>query len=311
MSGVLKNKDILITGGCGFIGSNLAENLSENNIIKIMDNLVSGKTANVSGLKNIKVVKADVRDFPAVQNALKGVDLVFHEASNVFVQKSLEEPQYDAENNIIGTINILEACRKNDVKRIVYASSCAVYGDPKELPINEKHPCGPKSPYGASKKAVENYCRLYNELYGIETVSLRYFNVYGPRQDPSSPYSGVISIFIKNILNNKQLFIYGDGNQTRDFVNIKDVVDANILSALSKNAVGKSINIGTGKQTSLNELVGVLKKITNKNVKAIYKSTRPGDIKHSAADISSAKKILEFSPKISLENGLRELLKKS
>ena len=305
----LKNKNIIITGGCGFIGSNLAEELSKNNHIKIIDNLVSGKVANISGFKNTNFIRADIKNFSAIQAAFESADIVFHQAANIFVQTSIENPQYDAENNIIGTINVLEACRKHNVEKIVCASSCAVYGDPQKTPIPENHILNPKSPYGASKKALEIYCKLYNELYGIKTVCLRYFNVYGPKQNPSSPYSGVISIFTKNISQNKPVTIYGDGNQTRDFINVKDVVNANILSAISEKSAGNSINVGTGKQISLNNLVGILQKLTGKGVKSLYKPERSGDIKHSFADITKAKKILDFKPKISIEAGLKQLLK--
>lgn len=306
---MLSGKNILVTGGCGFIGSNLAERLSkEGNNVKIADNLVSGKMENIKDIK-AQFFNIDVRDFSAINCALGDIDLVFHEASNVFVQKSLEAPAYDAENNIVGTINLLEACRKNDVKRVVYASSCAIYGDPEKIPVRENHPLAPKSPYGISKRTAEEYCNVYYNIYGIETVCLRYFNVYGPRQDPSSSYSGVISIFIKNIISNKPIIVYGDGNQTRDFINVADVVDANILSAVSKKSAGKAINIGTGKETSLNGLIATLKKITGKDVEAVYKDARQGDIRNSVSDISLAKKILGFSPKVSLEDGLKDLLK--
>ena len=308
---MITSKNILITGGCGFIGSSLVKKLSTaetNNKVTVLDNLVSGKLENISDIKNVEFRKSDIRDFQTVKDAVKDIDFVFHEAANIFVQKSIVNPVYDAQNNILGTLNLLEACRLTNVTKVVIASSCAVYGMPIKSPIKENHVLLPTTPYGVSKKASEDYCRLYNELYGIKTVSLRYFNVYGLGQDPSNPYSGVISKFLKNVLNNKPVVIYGDGKQTRDFINVKDIVNANILSMLSKNAVGHSINLGTGNQTSINDLVSLLEKINGEKIETIYENAKIGDIKNSVSDTKLAKKILNFSPKIDLESGLKELL---
>jgi len=303
---LLKDKNILITGGCGFIGSCIAKTLVSENDVKILDNLSSGRLENIAEIRGrVEMHSADIRG--DISSYFEGIDVVFHEAANVFIQKSIDDPHYDASVNISGTLNILEACRKHDVGRVVYASSSAVYGDPVGLPIREDHPLHPKVPYGVSKMLGEQYCRVYHELYGLETVSLRHFNVYGPNQRADSPYSGVIAIFINNALHEKPLTIYGDGSQIRDFVNVKDVVSTNIAAATSKKAVGKAINVGTGVQTSLHRLVDILSEIAGKKLDIVYAPARAGDIKNSVADITLAKDVLGFVPNVSLKEGLSEL----
>lgn len=303
----MKDKNIIITGGAGFIGSHLAEELSKTNDVKIIDDLSSGFIQNIAEFKNkVNFVKADIRS-KEIQKEFENIEIVFHQAANIEIAKSFKNPLPSTEVNILGTLNILEACRKFDC-RLIFASSTSIYGEPKNLPIKENHTLNPTSPYALSKKIGEEYCKLYSEIYGLKTLSLRYFNVYGPKQRATSPYSGVISIFIRNLLNNKPLIIYGDGEQTRDFVNVKDVAQANILAARSK-VLGKAINIGTGKQTSINQLVKILAKITGKKLEVIHKSQRIGDVKYSLADITLAKELLNWEPKISLESGLRELVK--
>ena len=302
-----KNRTILVSGGCGFIGSHIAEQLCAENSVRIIDNLSSGRMENIKGLNIERFLEWDIRkQSKELYGLFEGVDIVFHEAANIFINKSIEDPGYDAETNIVGLINILEACRKSKVKRIVFASSSAVYGDPISLPIKETHPLKPDSPYAVSKIAGEYYCKLYNELYGLETVCLRYFNVYGPRQDPNNPYSGVIAIFANNIMNDLPLTIYGDGEQTRDFVSVADVAKVNILAAESKKAVGKILNIGTGQSTSINELVELMR---TKETAIKYEPARLGDSRESVADTIYTKAILGFTAEIDIKRGLRNYLR--
>jgi len=300
---MLQNKNLLITGGAGFIGSNIASELADGNQIRILDNMSTGKLSNFQEISDkIDLINSDIRK--NISNHFEDIDIVFHEAANISINKSIKNPIYDAESNIIGTLNILEACRKHGVKRLVFASSCAVYGDPIQIPISEEHPLNPKTPYAIGKMACEYYCKVYNELYGLETVSLRYFNVYGKNQSSNNPYSGVIAIFIDSALKNKPFIVYGDGKQTRDFINVKDVVRANIFAATSKKVVGKIINIGTGKKTSLNTLISMIEEIIGKKLMVQYKSARIGDIKHSCADITFARNVLDFEPSVDLKEGI-------
>jgi len=304
----IEDRSIAVTGGAGFIGSWIAESLADANRVLVLDNLITGKKANLTKLKSkIKFINSDIRDAKKVASCLKGTDMVFHQAANVQIPKSVEDPVFDSGINIGGTLNILEACRVHDVGRIVFASSSAVYGEPAALPLKESHEKVPKSPYAASKLVAETYVRIYGELYGLGTASLRYFNVYGPKQNPDSPYSGVISIFIKNIRSGNPLTVFGDGRQTRDFVSVRDVVRANLMAAESKNT-GFAVNVGTGKRISLNDIMSILEKLSGTKLKIIRKNARQGDVKHSCADTSLAEKLLGFRAKTGLEEGLKELL---
>lgn len=306
---VPEGKNITVTGGAGFIGSWIAEALCEKNSVKVLDDFSSGKTENVGHMRgDVKVIKGDIRKADLVSKALEDSHAVFHQAANVQIPASIKDPLMDAEINVTGTLNVLEACRRHDVKRLVFSSSSAVYGEPESLPLSEDSRLNPKSPYALSKLTGDQYVRLYNDLYGIKTVSLRYFNVYGRRQNADSPYSGVISIFIRNIREGKALTVFGDGEQTRDFVNVRDVVNANLLSLGSKNATGKAINIGTGTSVSLNVMIGMLEKISGRKMKVVYGKEREGDIKHSKADITLARKVLGYEPAVGLEQGLGELV---
>ncbi|MFH0956499.1 MAG: NAD-dependent epimerase/dehydratase family protein [Candidatus Aenigmatarchaeota archaeon] len=259
-------------------------------------------------MRNASVVKGDLRDAGAVSKAVKGVGIVFHEGANVLIPTSVKDPSMDAEVNIRGTLNVLESCRRHDVKRMVFASSSAIYGNPIKLPVAESHAPFPMSPYALSKFCAEGYVRLYHELYGLKTVSLRYFNVYGPGQNADSPYSGVISVFMKNLAEGRLLTVYGDGLQTRDFVNVSDVVCANLLAAESEKSAGMAFNIGTGTSVSVNGLIGVLKSLTKRETEVAYKARREGDVMHSCADIRLARKTLGYEPKVKLEDGLKEML---
>jgi len=305
---------ICITGGAGFIGSHIAEECVKKGYeVIVFDNFSTGKKENLSFVKNypdahLKIIKADVSDYKAVAKAVKGCDAVFHEAAVASVQKSIENPPATFESNAKGTLNVLEASRTNGVKKVIFACSAAIFGDHPEIPKREDSPVLPKSPYGADKYISEVYLRLYNELYNVTTISLRYFNVFGPRQDPSSPYSGVISIFTSRIAQGKEITVFGDGKQYRDFIFVKDVVQANML-ALEKIQSGfHYYNVGYGKATDLNTLIAILQKIYNKDITVNYADARAGDIKESVTDPSKIIKELGFAPNYTVEEGLKILV---
>ena len=291
-----------ITGGAGFIGSNLAEALASENEVVVIDDLSFGKLQNLDGI-NVKLIRGSVTDLPLLRSAFDGVDCVFHLAAIASVQRSVEDPLKTNEVNICGTLNALVAARDAGVKKFVFASSAAVYGDSPELPKIEDMVPDPKSPYAITKIAGEHYCRVFQELYGIDTVALRFFNVFGPKQDPSSEYSGVISRFISAVLKGEQPAVYGDGEQTRDFVLVKDVVQACEIAAAGE-ATGV-YNVARGESTSLNRLVRILGKITGKDVRPKYVAARAGDIRHSLADVEK----LGYRPEHTVEEGLRETVR--
>jgi UDP-glucose 4-epimerase len=303
---------ILVTGGAGFIGSHIVDRLLKEEIeVIVIDNFLTGQRENVAHHKNRKdfhLVEGDIRNAKLVKKVLKDVDAVFHEAALVSVPRSIENPLLTNEVNVLGTLNLLEACRDADVKKFIYGSSSAVYGETETLPKTEELAPHPISPYAVSKLAAENYVKVYWKVYGLNTVCLRYFNVYGPRQT-YSPYSGVITIFINRLLKGKPPIIYGDGEQTRDFTHIEDVVEANMLALTRKAASGEIFNIATGKPTTINQLAAVLQKIMKTNLKPMYTQPRLGDIKHSYADITKARKLLRYIPRVSLKNGLTQLVK--
>jgi len=305
---------ICITGGAGFIGSHIAEEcVNKGYEVIVFDNFSTGKKENLSFVKNfigssLKIVKGDVADYKAVSKAVKGCDAVFHEAAVASVQKSIENPPVTFESNAKGTLNVLEASRNNGVTKVIFACSAAIFGDHPEIPKREDSPVLPKSPYGADKYISEVYLRLYNELYNLTTVSLRYFNVFGPRQDPSSPYSGVISIFTTRIAQGKDITVFGDGKQYRDFIFVKDVVQANMLALEKLHSGFHYYNVGYGKATDLNTLITILQKIYQKEITVNYTDARPGDIKESVTDPSKIIKELGFTPGYSVEEGLRILV---
>jgi nucleoside-diphosphate-sugar epimerase len=305
--------EILVTGGAGFIGSNLVDRLLEDGFkVKVIDDLSTGDKQNLAHLENnesFEFIEGNIQDFDLIKKTVKGVDAVFHEAALVSVTRSVEDPLLSNEINVKGSLNLLKSCVNANVKRFVYASSCAVYGDAKVLPIPEDLSAKPLSPYAVDKLATENYAKVFYEVYGLETVGLRYFNVYGPRQK-YGPYSGVISIFIKRFLENKPPTIYGDGEQTRDFVNVKDVVEANMLTLSKRDIAGEVFNISSGKAFTINKIVKIIQKITNKeSIDPVYAEPRLGDIKHSYAKITKAQRNLQFEPKVQLEKGLEQLIK--
>jgi nucleoside-diphosphate-sugar epimerase len=304
----LKFKKVLVTGGAGFIGSHLVDALVAADCdVTVFDNLSTGHLSNLKYSENrITFYKADIRDQDILVKASKDCDIIFHQAAVVSVSQTVENPVDSAMVNDMGTLFVLEAARKNRIRRVILASSCAVYGDEPELPKHEDMRLKPQSPYAVQKFSGECYARLYFDLYGVETVSLRYFNVYGPRQDPSSPYSGVISIFMTKASTKKAPVIFGDGNQFRDFIFVKDVVKANLLAANRNKAQGKIFNIGTGKNIRINELWQMIRQLTGNLIEPRYEPARAGDIRESVASIDLAQKDLGFEPEYSFERGLEE-----
>ncbi len=300
----MKNKKVVVTGGLGFIGSHLIESLNENNNVIIVDNQSSGDIKNVKGFDFTKI-DTNLGDITQLnlENIFEGADYVFHMAAMTSVTQSVMDPIGCNEINITGTLKVLEAARKCGVKKLVFSSSAAVYGDTESLPITEKIPINPLSPYAVAKATGELYCNVYSEIYGLPTVALRYFNVFGPRQNPESNYASVIPIFVDKILKNETPIIYGDGEQTRDFVHVKRVVEANILSAESKET--GVFNIGLGKSTSINQLFEIVKNAIGKDIEPKYEDERAGEIKHSFADISKAKSI-GYMPKGDLVDDLSD-----
>ncbi|MBC8520993.1 MAG: SDR family oxidoreductase [Methanomicrobia archaeon] len=297
---------IVITGGAGFIGSNLAEELSKekDNEIIIVDDLSTGRIENLKTFnQNIKFVRGSIMDLDLLKMIFEDVDYVFHQAAIPSVPRSIKDPIASNNANINGTLNVLVAAKDSSVKKVIYASSSSVYGDTPELPKREDMTANPKSPYAVTKLVGEYYCDVFNEVYGLNTISLRYFNVYGPRQDPYSDYAAVIPRFINMVSENKSPVIYGDGEQTRDFTFVKDVVRANIFAAKS-DAKGV-YNIANGNRISINELAEMIMKLMGKNLKPVHDAPREGDVKHSLGDISRAKKDLGYEPRYSLEEGLR------
>jgi UDP-glucose 4-epimerase len=307
---------ILVTGGAGFIGSHIVDRLLEEDFeVIVIDNLEFGKMENIAhhqNEKNFHFVRGDIRNWQFVNETMKDVDAVFHEAALASVALSVQDPILTNEVNVSGTLHLLKAAADLGVKRFVYASSAAVYGETRTPEKREDEASSPKSPYGVSKLAAEKYAKSFFEVYGLETVSLRYFNVYGPRQsvDLKGQYGSVITIFLSRLLRNMSPIIFGDGEQTRDFVYVKDVAQANVLAMTSKNAVGECFNIGTGTRISVNQVAQVLKSLINKKeIKNVYADPRPGDIRHGYADISKAKRMLNYIPKFSFEKGIADLVK--
>ncbi|RLG42750.1 MAG: nucleoside-diphosphate sugar epimerase [Thermoproteota archaeon] len=305
---------VLVSGGAGFIGSHIVELLLSRNEVErvlVLDNFFTGKLDNLKPFlkdQRLKIVRGDIRNRDLVKKLIKEVDFVFHQAAIVSVPLSIKEPELTNDVNVNGTINLLEAALDSDIERFVYASSCAIYGNPDSLPIREESRIDPLSPYAASKLAAESYCRAFYQSYGLKTVCLRYFNVYGPRQ-AGGAYSGVISIVMRQILEGKSLTIRGDGSQTRDFVFVKDVAEANLLASERDEAVGKVFNIGTGKAITIKELAEIISSITGRNTGIKYVPMLKGEVLHSVADITLARRVLGYNPKFTLEEGLRRTFK--
>ena len=306
-------KPILVTGGAGFIGSNLVERLlEEKEKVIVFDNLSTGRIENIKnfqGKPNFRFIKGDLNNQEDVERVVKEVDFIFHQAAIPSVARSISDPKKTFEANILGTLNLLIAARKHRIKKIIYASSSSIYGETKILPKREEMPVNPLSPYALSKYSGEKVCQFFSSLYNLPTLSLRYFNVFGPRQNPNSEYSAVIPKFIFSFLKNERPIIYGDGKQTRDFTFVGNVVEANLKALYSQSKEGDYFNIACGRQTSLLELVEILNKIFSKNLKPYFQKKRTGDVVNSFADIKKSKEILRYQPKVFLEKGLEETVK--
>jgi nucleoside-diphosphate-sugar epimerase len=296
----------LVTGGAGFIGSHLAEELlRRGQHVRVADSLITGKRANLARLEAAEFVEGDLADLPFAAQAVAGMDYVLHQAAIPSVPRSVDDPVTSNRANITATMNTLWAAKNAGVKRLVYAASSSAYGNTPTLPKREDMATNPLSPYALQKLVGEQYCRLFTSLYGFETVSIRYFNVFGPRQDPGSPYSGVISQFATALLAGREPTIYGDGEQTRDFTYVANVVDGVLRACEAPKANGEIINVATAGRISLNDLVRVMNAIIGSNVKPVYKEPRAGDVRDSQADISKAEKLLGYKPTVSLEDGLK------
>jgi UDP-glucose 4-epimerase len=296
-----------VTGGAGFIGGHLVAGLvSEGWDVRVLDDFSSGREANLADVADaVEVLRGDVRDADALARAVAGVEVVFHQAALASVPLSISEPLRTHAVNVDGTLHVLEASRRAGVRRVVYAASSSAYGDGEELPKLETLPACPLSPYALQKYAGELYCGLYTSLYGLETVALRYFNIFGPRQDPASEYAAVIPRFLCAALAGEGVTIYGDGGQTRDFAFVQDAVRANLLAAEAERAPGAVINVATGRRTSLNELWGAIREITGSRSEAVHVAPRVGDVRDSVADLSRARELLGFEPAVDLREGLR------
>ena len=302
----MKNKNVLITGGAGFIGSNLVKYLiEEGNSVTVLDNFMSGYRSNLKLFPSIRIIKGDVRDKNVVETAMKGAEIVFHLAASVGNKRSIDNPIMDAEINVIGTLQVLEAVRKEGVRKIVTSSSAGIFGELKTIPIKEDHPIEPDSPYGCTKLCEEKLCLSYSKLYDIEVICLRYFNVYGQNQRFDA-YGNVIPIFVFRMLRNESILIYGDGEQTRDFVHVEDVVQANIKAAEIEGVSG-AFNIASGKRVTINRLVEIISK--KNEVKIEYIAERQGDVRHSLADISLAHEKFNYTPNVELEWGIKNYIK--
>ena len=295
----------LITGGAGFIGSNVARLLVEQGYdVVALDNLSTGYRQNLNELTRVRLVEADVRDEATVHRAMDGVDVVFHLAASVGNTRSIENPLDDSDINVLGTLRILEAARRNRVRKIVCSSSAAIFGELKHLPIREDHPCEPDTPYGVSKLAEEKHCLAYAKLYELEAVCLRYFNVYGLNQRYDA-YGNVIPIFAHLLLHGKSLTVYGDGEQTRDFVNVRDVARANLQAAQTRGVSG-AFNVASGEAITVNQLVELIREASGIDPKVAYDPPRKGDVRHSRADISAARIAFDYNPSVELSAGLAE-----
>jgi UDP-N-acetylglucosamine/UDP-N-acetyl-alpha-D-glucosaminouronate 4-epimerase len=298
----------VVTGGAGFIGSHIASALVEHGAtVRVIDNLSTGYHKNIEAIgSNIDFVKADVADEQALNKVLRDVEVIFHEAAIPSVPRSVDSPSETHRASVDATFKLLLAARDHKVRRVIYAASSSAYGDQPELPKREDMRPAPLSPYAVAKLVGEYYCQVFTRVYGLETVSLRYFNVFGPRQDPTSQYSGVISRFMNALTTGEQPVIYGDGEHSRDFTYISNVVEANLRAAESTAAVGEIINIANGHRTTLNELLDAMKLVTGKaDVSARYEAPRAGDVRDSLADLTRARTLLGYEPRVSLEEGLK------
>ena len=297
----------LVTGGAGFIGSNMVRFLLEKGeAVRVLDNFETGKHENLTEVADkIEVIEGDIRDESVVRESVKGVQVVYHLAALGSVPRSIDDPRTSNDVNVNGTFNMLEGSREAKVKRLIFASSSSVYGDSPVLPQHEALPLSPISPYGATKAIGEIYCKAFYETYGLETISLRYYNVFGPRQDPNSQYAAAIPLFVSALLCDESPRIFDDGEQSRGFTYIEDVLQANWLAAQVKETHGEAINISTVNAVTVNTVVKTITELLEKDIKPVYAPPRPGDIKHSLADVSLAKEVIGYEPKITFDEGIR------
>jgi nucleoside-diphosphate-sugar epimerase len=299
----------LVTGGAGFIGSHLAEELvRRGHSVRVVDDLVTGKRRNLDHLPGVEFIEGDLAAPGIAERAVKGMDYVLHQAAIPSVPRSVKDPVASNRANIDASLNVLVAARDAGVKRLVYAGSSSAYGDTPTLPKREDMPTSPLSPYALQKLVVELYCQMFTRLYGFETVTLRYFNVFGPRQDPGSPYSGVISLFSTALLEGRRPVIYGDGEQTRDFTYVANVVDGVLRACEAAKVAGEVINVATGGRISLNELLRTMNRVVGTDLEALYREPRAGDVRDSQADITKAGALLGYTPSVGLEEGLEKTL---
>jgi nucleoside-diphosphate-sugar epimerase len=297
----------LVTGGAGFIGSHLSEELvRRGHRVRVADSLITGKRSNLTHIAGVEFLEGDLADLDVARRAVDGCDYVLHQAAIPSVPRSVKDPLTSNRANVDGTLNVLLASRDAGVKRLVFAASSSAYGDTPTLPKHEQMPTNPLSPYALQKVIGEEYLRMFTRLYGLETVAIRYFNVFGPRQDPTSPYSGVISVFATALLENRSPTIFGDGQQTRDFTYVANVVDGVLRACDAPGASGEVINVATGGRISLNQLFEEMRKLIGGTVSPTYADGRKGDVRDSQADITKARQLLGYEPIVSFEDGLKK-----
>lgn len=296
----------LVTGGAGFIGSHLTEALRRRGaFVRVADSLITGHRENLAHIEGVEFLEGDLADLDVARRAVDGIDIVLHQAAIPSVPRSVSDPITSNRSNIDATLNVLVAARDAGVKRVVYAASSSAYGNAATLPKHEAMPSAPLSPYALQKLVGEQYMQMFTQLYGLETVSIRYFNVFGPRQDPSSPYSGVISIFTRALVEGRSPTIYGDGEQTRDFTFVANVVDGVLRACEAPEASGHVINVATGARISLNQLFAALAELLGSPLEPTYREARAGDVRDSQADITKARRLLGYQPLVAFEDGLR------
>lgn len=296
----------LVTGGAGFIGSHLAEELvRRGERVRVVDSLITGKRQNLAHLPAVEFIEGDLAEFDVARRAVAGAEYVLHQAAIPSVPRSVQDPITSNRANIDASLNVLVAARDAGVRRVVYAGSSSAYGNTPTLPKLETMPTAPLSPYALQKLVAEQYCQMFTRLYGLETVTIRYFNVFGPRQDPSSPYSGVISLFISALCEGRRPKIYGDGEQTRDFTYVANVVDGVLRACKADDASGEVINVATGGRVSLNQLFRTVRDLVGADLEPVYDGPRAGDVRDSQAEITKARRILGYAPTVLFEEGLR------
>jgi nucleoside-diphosphate-sugar epimerase len=301
----------LVTGGAGFIGSNICRKLvSQGCFVRVVDNLLTGKKSNLSAIADrIEFIEADMGDPVVARQAMKEIDVVLHQGALPSVPRSVDDPAATHKHCVDATFTLLLAARDAKVKRFVYAASSSAYGDTPTLPKVETMPVNPLSPYAAAKLMGEYYCSVFSKVFGLETVSLRYFNVFGPQQDPTSQYAAAIPAFVTSILKDKSPTVYGDGEQSRDFTYVDNVVEANLLAARAKRVAGEVVNIACGEAITVNAIIKMINELVGKSVKPIYAPSRKGDVKHSLADITASKKLLGYKPVVGFKKGLEKAIK--